>query len=116
MLTRSSNSVSLCIVKHKDAVRRRKKLAANLPTGELLRGSLLRRTIRHKSGCPKCERGEGHPMLVLAVSEPGGKVRQISLRPEQKPVVEQWIANYHRLKEQIEEICELNQTLLRPEP
>ena len=54
-------------------------------------------------------------MLVLAVSEPGGKVRQISLRPEQKPVVEQWIANYRRLKNQIEEVCELNQTLLRPE-
>ena len=59
---------------------------------------------------------EGHPVLVLAVSQPGGKVLQISLRPEQKPVVEQWIANYHRLKSQIEEICELNQTLLRPEP
>ena len=55
-------------------------------------------------------------MLVLAVSGPGGKVRQISLRPEQKAVVEQWIANYHRLKGEIEEVCELNQTLLRPEP
>lgn len=97
-------------------MRRRDKLAAKLPTAELLRGSLLRRIIRHKSGCPKCDRGEGHPVLVLAVSESGGKVRQISLGPEQKPVVEQWIANYHRLKSQIEEICELNQTLLRPEP
>jgi len=55
-------------------------------------------------------------MLVLAVSEPGGKVRQISLRPEQKPLVESWIANYQHLKRQIEEVCELNQTLLRPEP
>ena len=104
------------VVKHRDAVRRRDKLAANLPTAELLRGSLLQRTIRHKSGCPKCERGEGHPMLVLAVSEPGGKVRHISLRPEQKPMVEEWLANYRRVKSQIEEVCELNQTLLRPEP
>jgi hypothetical protein len=103
-------------VKHKDVVRRRDKLAAKLPTAELLRGSLLQRTIRHKSGCPKCKRGEGHPVLVLAISEPGGKVRHISLRPEQKSMVEQWIANYHRLKRQIEEICELNQNLLRPEP
>jgi hypothetical protein len=109
-------NVSLCKVKHKDVVRRRDKLAANLPTPGLLRGSLLQRTIRHKSGCPKCARGEGHPMLVLAVSEPGGKVRHISLRPDQKPVVEQWIANYHRLKGQIEDVCELNQALLRPEP
>jgi hypothetical protein len=108
--------VSLYLVKHKDAVRRRDKLAASLPTAELLRGSLLQRTVRHKSGCPKCARGEGHPVLVLAVSEPGGKVRHISLRPEQKPMVEGWIENYHRLKDQIEEVCQLNQTLLRPEP
>jgi hypothetical protein len=115
-LTRTVKNVSLQIVKHKDVVRRRDKLAANLPTPELLRGSLLKRTIRHKSGCPKCDRGDGHAVLVLAVSEPGGKVRHISLRPEQKHVVEQWIDNYHRLKDQIEEVCQLNQSLLRPEP
>ena len=55
-------------------------------------------------------------MLVLAVSESGGKVRHISLRPEQKQVVERWIDNYHRLRDQIEEVCQLNQSLLRPEP
>ncbi len=103
-------------MKHEEAIRRRDELADNLPTPELLRGSLLKRTIRHKSGCPKCERGEGHPVLVLTVSGPGRKVRQISLRADQKPMVEQWIANYHRLRDQIEEICELNQVLLRPEP
>jgi hypothetical protein len=33
---------------------------AKLPiTGELLRGSLLERTVRHTKGCPKCARGEG---------------------------------------------------------
>src|SRR5258708_12056057 len=115
-LTRPIGNVSLVIVKHNDAVRRRDKLAANLPTAELLRGSLLHRTIRHKSGCPKCERGGGHPVLVLAVSEPGGKVRQISLRPEPKPVGEQWIANYHLLKSQIEAICQLTPTLFPPAP
>src|SRR6476660_407775 len=114
-LTEMRSNVSLFTVKHKDVVRRRDKLAANLPPAELLRGSLLQRIVRHKSGCPKCERGEGHPVLVLAVSEPGGKVRHISLRPEQKSMVEGWIENYHHLKEQIEEVCQLNQTLLRPE-
>jgi hypothetical protein len=116
LLTRTRGNVSLTVVKYKDVVRQRDKLAANLPTAELLRGSLLQRTIRHKSGCPKCDRGEGHPVLVLAVSEPGGKVRHISLRPERKSTVEGWIQNYHRLKDQIEEVCQLNQTLLRPEP
>ena len=33
-------------------LRKRKKLVAGLPiTGELLRGSLLERVVRHKSGC-----------------------------------------------------------------
>ena len=115
-MTRVAEDVSLTTVKHKDVVRKRDKLAAQLPTAELLRGSLLQRIIRHKSGCPKCDRGEGHPMLVLSVSGPGGKVKHISLRPEQKALVEQWIKNYHQLRDQIEQVCELNQTLLRPEP
>jgi len=96
---------------------RRDRLAENLPEiAEILRGSLLQRTIRHKRGCPKCERGEGHPMLVLTVNYPGGENRQISLRPEQKRQVERWLENYHKLKSRLEEICELNQVLLRPEP
>jgi hypothetical protein len=31
-------------------------------------------------------------------------------------LVEKWLKNYHQLKDRIEEICELNQALLRPEP
>jgi hypothetical protein len=31
-------------------------------------------------------------------------------------LVEEWLNNYHRLKEQIEKVCQLNQLLLRPEP
>jgi hypothetical protein len=41
--------------------------------------------------------------------------KQISLRPEQHRQVQQWIDNYHRLREQLERICELNHELLRPE-
>ena len=38
----------------------RQKVIGKLPiTGELLRGSLLERTVRHAKGCPKCARGEG---------------------------------------------------------
>ena len=111
-----ADNVSLLIVKQKAAVQRRDKLAADLPTAELLHGSLLHRMIRHKTGCPKCERGEGHPVLVLSVRDGTGKIRHISLRPEQKELVEEWLNNYHQLKEQIEEVCQLNQLLLRPEP
>jgi hypothetical protein len=52
-------------------------------TGEILRGSLLKRTIRnHATGCTRCASGEGHPLSVLTVSYPGGRTRQFSLRRE----------------------------------
>jgi hypothetical protein len=54
--------------------------------------------------------------LVLTVNYPGGRNQQISLRPEQKQQVQRWLENYQKLKGRLEEICELNQVLLRPEP
>jgi hypothetical protein len=104
-------------VKETAALRKRDRLISQLPvTADLLRGSLLQRIIRHRSGCPKCERGEGHPVAVLAVGYPGGRTRQISLRKEQVARVKRCLANYQKLKSAIEEICELNQQLLRAEP
>jgi hypothetical protein len=98
------------------ALQTREKLVAKLPvSGELLRGSLLERTIRHKSGCPKCARGEGHQVYVLTVSYGGGRVRQFSVRRERVVEVRRWLDNYQKLKEGIEAICELNHELLRPE-
>jgi len=52
---------------------------------------------------------------VLAISYPGGTTKQISLRTEIVPTVQQWLANYQSLKAALEEICELNHQLLRPE-
>ena len=95
-------------------IRAREKLLDHLPvSGEILRGSLLRRTLHHSHGCPKCARGGGHLAWVLTVGYPGGRTRQISLRPEQAPQVRRWLDNYRALKEAIEAICELNQLLVR---
>ena len=70
----------------KRALAARNKLVARLANlDEVLRGSLLERTIHHTSGCPKCARGEGHPLGVLNMGYPGGKTRQLSLRPRQVP-------------------------------
>jgi hypothetical protein len=94
----------------------RDKLVEQLPvTGELLRGTLLERVVRHKSGCLKCARGEGHQVFVLTVTYPGGRTRQFSVRRERVAEVRRWLANYQELKEAIEAICELNHDLLRPE-
>ena len=82
---------------------------------EILRGSLLQRTIRHKKGCRTCAEGGGHPAWILSINYPGGRNKQISLRPGQKATAERWLKNYHKLKDKLEEICELNQVLLRSE-
>jgi hypothetical protein len=96
--------------------RKRSKLADALPsTTEILRGSLLHRHIRHRTGCAVCATGKGHSVWVLTVGYPGGRTKQFSLRPEQKPMVQQWLLNYRRLKAALERICELNHELLRPE-
>ena len=94
----------------------RRKLVSKLPiTGEMLRGSLLERVVRHSKDCPKCARGEGHQVCVLTVSYPGGRTRQFSVRRERVPEMRQWLSNYRELKAAIEAICELNHHLLRPD-
>jgi hypothetical protein len=103
-------------MKHTLIPNARAKLAAALPsTTEILRGSLLHRRIRHRSGCAVCAKGPGHPVWVLTVSYPGGHTKQISLSAEQKVLVQQWLRNYHKLKDTLERICELNLRLLRPQ-
>ena len=103
---------------HKQIPNARAKLAASIPsTTEILRGSLLHRLIRHSSGsgCKTCASGSGHPAWVLTVTYPGGRTKQFSLSAEQKPIVEQWLQNYRELKDTLEQICDLNLQLLRPE-
>jgi hypothetical protein len=103
-------------MKQEAIIKTRARLAAALPsTTEILRGSLLHRRIRHRSGCAVCARGKGHLVWVLTVSYPGGRTRQISLSAEQKPLVQQWLRNYQKLKATLERICELNHKLLRPD-
>ena len=93
----------------------RQALVTQLPvTGEILRGSLIERIVRHTRGCTVCAGGGGHPLWVLTVSYPGGRTRQLSLRREQVDEVRRWLGNYHQLREALEAICELNHALLRP--
>jgi len=104
-------------VNQEQIIRKRDSLLARLPDArDILRGSLLDRTIRHSKGCRRCEGGGGHAVSVLAVGYPGGQMRQISLRREQAAHVKQCLENYYALKAALEEICELNQQLLRAKP
>lgn len=103
-------------MKHREVLSTRARVAAQLPPPtEIVRGSLLKRKIRHRQGCPKCQRGEGHTVWVLTVSYAGGTTKQFSIRPEHRKQVQQWLDNYQDLKGKLEQICELNHKLLRPE-
>jgi hypothetical protein len=103
-------------MKHEQIIGRRQTLLTQLPvTGEILRGSLIERTVRHTSRCTICADGGGHPLWVLTISYPGGRNRQFSLRRGQVDKVRRWLGNYHKLREALEEICELNHALLRPD-
>jgi hypothetical protein len=105
------------MIRSQSAETKRDKLLGQLPvTGELLRGSLLERTIHHTKDCPKCARGEGHQVFVLTVTYPGSRTRQYSVRREKVAEVRRWLENYHRLKEAIESICELNHDVLFESP
>jgi hypothetical protein len=103
-------------MKQSDVIATRQTLVGELPvTGELLRGSLIERMVRHSRGCSICASGGGHPLWVLTIGYAGGRTRQFSLRREQVDEVRQWLGNFHKLKEAIEAICELNHALLRPD-
>jgi hypothetical protein len=116
-LTQAGGHDSLIEMNRDRILRARQQLIDELPiTGELLRGSLLERVLRHKEGCASCARGgEGHRVAVLTVGYAGRRTRQLSVRRERVAEVRRWLDNYQRLKEAIEAICELNHELLRPE-
>jgi len=101
-------------MKRDETIRARQKLLDKVSiSGDMLRGSLFQRIIRHSRGCPKCARGGGHPLWVLSVGYQRQRTRQFSLRPDQVVEVRRWLRNYQELKAAIETICELNLDLLR---
>jgi hypothetical protein len=95
--------------------KRRQTLLRQLPPLDaILRGSLIERYKRcGKPGC-KCADSPGHgPKYYLSVSYPG-------LRPQMDYVPQEFfdqttelLANYHRVRELLEQICEINRELLR---
>jgi hypothetical protein len=71
--------------------------------------------VHHSRGRTICAGGGGHPLWVLNIGYPGGRTRQLSLRREQVEEVRRRLGNYHKLREALEEICQFNHALLRPE-
>jgi hypothetical protein len=95
--------------------KRRQALLRRLPPLKaVLRGSLIERYKRcGKPGC-KCADGPGHgPKYYLSVSYPGRRPQMDYVRQESYAQASEFLANYHRARQILEEICEINRELLR---
>jgi hypothetical protein len=94
--------------------RRRQLLRQMPPLDRLLRGSLIERYKRcGKPGC-KCADGPGHgPKYYLSVSYPGLRPQMDYVPQESYAQTAEFLTNYHRAREILEAICEINRELLR---
>jgi hypothetical protein len=98
------------------ALRRyRKTLVRQLPPlTAVLRGSLIERYKPcGKPGC-HCAAGPGHgPKYYLSVSYPGVRPHVEYVPQAYYAQITACLANYHRAREIVEQICEINRELLR---
>ena len=95
--------------------KRRQALLRQLPPlRAVLRGSLIERYKRcGKPGC-KCADGPGHgPKYYLSVSYPGRRPQMDYVPQESYAQASEFLANYRRVRQILEEICEINRELLR---
>jgi hypothetical protein len=100
------------------ALRQRRQGLAKLlpPVTEILRGSLVERYVTCGNPACKCARGERHgPMWYLTVTLGRGRTTGGIIAEEKVAEVRHWIENYHKLKDNIEKISEINRELLRRE-
>ncbi len=93
---------------------RRHGLAKLPPVAEILRGSLMERYVTCGNPSCKCARGERHgPSWYLSVTLGPGRTTGSIIPDEKVDEVRGWIENYHKLKEQLEKISDINRELLR---
>jgi hypothetical protein len=95
--------------------RRRTALVRQLPPlRAILRGSLIERYKPcGKPGC-HCATGPGHgPKYYLSVSFPGARPQMEYVPQEYHAQTTEYVANYQRAREILEQICEINRELLR---
>lgn len=84
------------------------------PLREVLRGSLMKRYLTcGKPGC-KCARGQRHgPVWYLSVTLDQAHRTGTTIPSDQLEQVRRGIENYHRVKERLEKISDINRELLR---
>src|SRR5215470_2804030 len=95
--------------------KRRPALLRQLPPLKaILRGSLIERYKRCGKPGSKCAEGPGHgPKYYLSVSRSGLRPQMDYVPQESHAQVAEFVANYHRAREILEGISEINRELLR---
>jgi len=95
-------------------LKRRQRLLAKLPAlDEVLRGSIVERSIRCGKAQCRCAAGELHTAVYLSVTHRGGRTEQISLPREVLPAVRDGVRIYQRWWEILEQVSAVNRDLLR---
>jgi hypothetical protein len=97
-------------------LRRRQALVKQMEGLEalVLRGSLIERYKRcSHAGC-KCQKGKGHgPKYYLSVSHTGARPEMDYVPGEYREQVTDYLANFQKLRQLLEQICSINRELLR---
>jgi hypothetical protein len=97
----------------RDLLDRRKRLLGKLPPLEdVLRGSIVERSICCGRASCHCAEGVGHPVTYLSVTLGGGKTKQISLPPALREQARRGVSVYLECWAILEEISEINRELL----
>jgi hypothetical protein len=99
------------------ALRQRKQGLSKLPpVSGILRGSLMERYVTCGNPSCKCARGERHgPNWYLSVTLGPGRTTGSIIPEEKVDEVRNGIENYHKLKDRLEKISDINRELLRRE-
>ncbi|MDB3935735.1 hypothetical protein N9383_03330 [Granulosicoccus sp.] len=95
--------------------RKRKQLLRKLPPLEaVLRGSLIERYKRcGKPGC-KCANGQGHgPKYYLSVSRTGARPAMDYVPQSTQEQATQYLSNYRTIRDILDQLCAINQELMR---
>ena len=92
---------------------RRQILAKLPPLEEVLRGSVLVRSLRCGKPSCHCAEGDGHPATYLSVTHPGGRTEQISLPAELVPLAERGVAAYRAWWAAVEKLSAINRDRIR---
>ena len=98
----------------KNLTDRRRRLAKALPPfEEILRGSVVTRSLSCGKPSCRCAAGELHQATYLSVTHSGGRTEQISLPARLVPQAKRWVANYLKWWKAVEKVSEVNRRLLR---